>query len=113
MSGTTEAFARVRTDALPKDASWNLAYRSSVPFEHALPDSARANHALCDRQGRPMVAGCIGRGPSRSRAARGSRPGRATPRALVPIRPAFGQASKGNRGHCLTAIRLHQVPRDT
>ena len=56
MSGTTEAFARVKIDALLQDAGWNLTDRSSVLFEHALPDGTQADYVLCDRQGRPMAA---------------------------------------------------------
>ena len=55
MSGTTEAFARVRIDALLQDAGWNLTDGSSVLFEHALPDGTQADYVLCDRQGRPMA----------------------------------------------------------
>ena len=55
MSGTTEAFARVRIDALLKDAGWNLTDGVSVLFEHALPDGTQADYALCDRSGRPMA----------------------------------------------------------
>ena len=56
MSGTTEAFARVKIDALLKDAGWNLTDGSSVLFEHALLDGTQADYVLCDRQGRPMAA---------------------------------------------------------
>ena len=56
MTGTTEAFARVKIDALLKDAGWNLTDGSSVLFEHALPDGTQADYVLCDRQGRPMAA---------------------------------------------------------
>ena len=56
MSGTTEAFARVKIDALLKDAGWNLTDGSSVLFEHALPDGTQADYVLCDRRGRPMAA---------------------------------------------------------
>ena len=56
MSGTTEAFARVKINALLQDAGWNLTDRSSVLFEHALPDGTQADYVLCDRQGRPMAA---------------------------------------------------------
>ncbi len=56
MSATTEAFARVKIDALLKDAGWNLTDGSSVQFEHALPDGTQADYVLCDRQGRPMAA---------------------------------------------------------
>ena len=56
VSGTTEAFARIKIDALLKDAGWNLTDGSSVLFEHALPDGTQADYVLCDRQGRPMAA---------------------------------------------------------
>ncbi len=52
----TEAFSRVKIDALLKDAGWNLADGSSVLFEHALTDGTQADYVLCDRQGRPMAA---------------------------------------------------------
>ncbi len=55
MSGTTEASARVRIDALLQDAGWNLTDGSSVLFEHALPDGTQADYVLCDRQGRPVA----------------------------------------------------------
>ncbi len=56
MENKTEAFARVKIDALLKDAGWNLTDSSSVLFEHALPDGTLADYVLCDRQGRPMAA---------------------------------------------------------
>ena len=56
MSRTTEAFSRVKIDALLKDAGWNLTDGVSVLFEHALPDGSRADYALCDRSGRPVAA---------------------------------------------------------
>ena len=55
MSNTTEAFERVRIDALLKDAGWNLTDGVSVLFEHALPDGTQADYALCARSGRPMA----------------------------------------------------------
>ena len=42
----TEAFARVRIDALLKNAGWNLTDGSSVLFEHALPDGTQADRNL-------------------------------------------------------------------
>ena len=56
MSGTTEAFARVKIDALLKDAGWNLTDGSSVLFEHGLPDGTQADYVLCDRPARLMAA---------------------------------------------------------
>ena len=55
MSGT-EAFARVKIDALLTDAGWNLTDGSSVIFEQSLPDGTQADYVLCDRQGRPTAA---------------------------------------------------------
>ena len=44
MNGTTGAFARVKIDALLKDAGWNLTDGSSALFEHALPDGTQADY---------------------------------------------------------------------
>ena len=55
MTRTTEAFSRVRIDALLTDAGWNLTDGTSVLFEHALADGSRADYVLCDRAGRPMA----------------------------------------------------------
>lgn len=56
MSPTTEAFARVKIDALLKDAGWELTDGTSVLFEYTLPDGTRSDYVLCDRAGRPMAA---------------------------------------------------------
>lgn len=56
MNNKTEAFARVKIDALLKDAGWNLSDGVSVLYEQALPDGTQADYVLCDRQGRPMAA---------------------------------------------------------
>ena len=56
MSRTTEAFSRVKIDALLKDAGWSLTDGVSALFEHALPDGSRADYVLCDRSGRPVAA---------------------------------------------------------
>ena len=55
MAAATEAFSRVKIDALLEDAGWNLTDGASVLFEHALPGGSRADYALCDRAGRPMA----------------------------------------------------------
>ena len=47
MSGATEAFARVKVDALLEDAGWNVADGTSVLFGHTLPDGRRSDHVLC------------------------------------------------------------------
>ena len=46
MSGTTEAFARVKIDALLRDAGWNPTDGTSVLVEHILPDGTQADYAL-------------------------------------------------------------------
>ena len=56
MSPTTEAFSRVKIDALLKDVGWNLTDGVSVLVEHALPDGTQSDYVLCDRSGRPMAA---------------------------------------------------------
>ena len=55
MTSTTEAFSRVKIDALLADAGWDLTDGTSVLFEHALGDGSRADYVLCDRAGRPMA----------------------------------------------------------
>ncbi len=55
MTGPTEAFARVKIDALLTDAGWDLTDGSSVLFEHVLADGTQADYVLCDRQGRPLA----------------------------------------------------------
>ena len=55
MTGTTEAFSRVKIDALLTDAGWDLMDGTSVLFEHGLGDGSRADYVLCDRAGRPMA----------------------------------------------------------
>ena len=46
MAGTTEAFSRVKIDALLADAGWNLTDGASVLFEYALSDG-RARTTCC------------------------------------------------------------------
>ena len=55
MTSTTEAFSRVKIDALLADAGWDLTDGTSVLSEHALGDGSRADYVLCDRAGRPMA----------------------------------------------------------
>ena len=58
MSGTTEAFARVKTDTLLKYAGRNLTDASSILFEYTLPDGTLADYVLCDQRSRanPQVS---------------------------------------------------------
>ncbi len=51
----SEAFSRVKIDALLRDVGWNLTDGVSVLFEHTLPDGSRADYVLCDRAGRPLA----------------------------------------------------------
>ena len=55
MTSTTEAFSRVKIDALLGDSGWDLTDGTNVLFEHALGDGSRADYVLCDRAGRPMA----------------------------------------------------------
>jgi type I restriction enzyme R subunit len=52
---TNEAFARVKIDALLKDADWKLTDGRSVRFEYPLDDGGKADYALFDRQGRALA----------------------------------------------------------
>ena len=56
VSSTKEAFARVKVDALLKDAGWDITDGSSVLFEHTLPDGTVADYVLCGRNGHPLAA---------------------------------------------------------
>ena len=51
----SEAFSRVKIDALLRDAGWALDDGTSVLYEYTLPDGTRADYVLCDRAGRPMA----------------------------------------------------------
>lgn len=44
MNGATEAFARVKIDALLRDAGWSLTDGASVLYEQALPDGTKADY---------------------------------------------------------------------
>ena len=56
LSGTTEAFSRLKIDALLRDAGWNLTDGVSFRFECALPYGTQSDYVLCDRSRCPMVA---------------------------------------------------------
>ena len=47
MSRTTQAFARVKIDALQRDASWELTGGVRVRFECALLDGTQSDYVLC------------------------------------------------------------------
>ena len=55
MARTSEAFSRVKIDALLKDVGWELMDGISTRFEHPLPDGTFADYALFDRNGRPLA----------------------------------------------------------
>jgi type I restriction enzyme R subunit len=55
MSGTNEAFSRVRIDAQLQDQGWEVLDTNSVRFEYVLPDNTRADYVLCDRNGRSLA----------------------------------------------------------
>ena len=52
---TTEAFSRVKIDALLKDIGWKLTDGTSIHYEYHLSDGSFADYVLCDRRGRPMA----------------------------------------------------------
>ena len=45
----TEAFSRVKVDALLRDVGWNMTDGRSVRFEYVLSDGTKADYVLCDR----------------------------------------------------------------
>ena len=47
MSRTTQAFARVKIDALQRVAGWELTDGVRVRFECALPDGTQSDYVLC------------------------------------------------------------------
>jgi type I restriction enzyme R subunit len=55
MSGTNEAFSRVRIDTQLQDQGWEVLDTNSVRFEYVLPDNTRADYVLCDRNGRALA----------------------------------------------------------
>ncbi len=55
-TNTTEAFSRVKIDALLENAGWKLSEDKDVLLEHMLADGSRADYVLCNRQGRPLAA---------------------------------------------------------
>ena len=70
MARTTEAFSRVRINALLTDAGWNLTDGTSVLFEHALPDGSRAESEEATRSRRKLlIEMATGTGKTRAAAA--------------------------------------------
>lgn len=55
MSGTNEAFSRVKIDAQLRDEGWEVLDTNSVRFEYVLPDRTKADYVLCDRNGRSIA----------------------------------------------------------
>ena len=51
----SEAFSRVKIDALLHDVGWKLTDGRSVCFEHIVPDGTRMDYLLADRQGRALA----------------------------------------------------------
>ncbi len=47
MSRTTQAFARVKIDALQRVAGWELTDGVSIRFERGLPDGTQSDYVLC------------------------------------------------------------------
>jgi type I restriction enzyme, R subunit len=55
IKSTTEAFSRVKVDALLRDVGWNLEDGRSVRFEDRLSDGSKADYVLSDRYGRALA----------------------------------------------------------
>jgi hypothetical protein len=51
----TEAFSRVKIDALLRDVGWKLEDGRSLHFEYSLSDRTKADYVLCDRYGHAMA----------------------------------------------------------
>jgi len=55
MPRTTEAFSRVKIDAMLKDVGWQIDDRITVRFEYVLSDGTKADYVLCNRHGHPIA----------------------------------------------------------
>ncbi len=55
MPKTTEAFSRVKIDAMLKDVGWQIDDGITVRFEYTLSDGTKADYVLCDRRGHPIA----------------------------------------------------------
>jgi len=55
VTGTNEAFSRVKIDAQIKDQDWDVLDPNAVRFEYVLPDRTKADYVLCDRHGRALA----------------------------------------------------------
>ena len=55
MASQTEAFSRVKIDALLRDVGWRVEDGTSVRYEYALSDGTRADYVLCNRHGHPIA----------------------------------------------------------
>lgn len=52
---TNEAFVRIKTDQLLRDANWALTDGRSVRFEYPLDDGGKVDYAPFDPQGRALA----------------------------------------------------------
>lgn len=50
MSGTNEAFSRVKIDAQLRDQGWDVLNTNAVRFEYVLPDRTKADYVLAPIQ---------------------------------------------------------------
>ncbi|OYQ25107.1 restriction endonuclease subunit R [Sandarakinorhabdus cyanobacteriorum] len=55
MPKTTEAFSRVKIDAMLKDVGWQIDDGITVRFEYVLSDGTKADYVLCNRRGHPIA----------------------------------------------------------
>ncbi len=55
MTGTKEAFSRVKVDIQLRDQGWAVENRNAVRYEETAGDAGRADYVLCDRHGRSLA----------------------------------------------------------
>lgn len=84
MRAKTEAFSRVKIDALLKDMGSHMTDCSSAPYEQALPEGTRSHYVLGDRQGRPVAALAAKRGSADPASGFGQGQGQSRRRVRVP-----------------------------
>lgn len=55
MTGTKEAFSRVKIDSQLRDQGWDVENLNAVRYEETVGDAGRADYVLCDRHGRSLA----------------------------------------------------------
>jgi len=55
MTGTKEAFSRVKIDSQLRDQGWEVENHNAVRYEETVGEVGRADYVLCDRHGRSLA----------------------------------------------------------